>query len=137
MAEGMRKGLTRYGDPEFSLFLRKAFIKAMGHSDEALSRPIVGIANAYSCNSHEAKISWFPDLRHNCHLAPTHLDSVHGLGRCVVPPAVAAAGRDLWQDLAVEADLPRLGEAGQLESEGPGARFARVVADRRADGHGR
>ena len=26
MAEGMRKGLTSYGDPEFSLFLRKAFI---------------------------------------------------------------------------------------------------------------
>src|SRR5438034_5725901 len=48
MAQGMRKGLTRYGDPEFSLFLRKAFIKAMGHSDEALSRPIVGIANTSS-----------------------------------------------------------------------------------------
>jgi dihydroxy-acid dehydratase len=48
VAEGMRKGLTSYGDPEFSLFLRKAFIKAMGHSDEALSRPIVGIANTSS-----------------------------------------------------------------------------------------
>ncbi len=44
----MRKGLTSYGDPEFSLFLRKAFIKAMGHSDEALSRPIIGIANTSS-----------------------------------------------------------------------------------------
>jgi len=44
----MRKGLTRYGDPEFSLFLRKAFIKAMGHSDEALSRPIVGVADTSS-----------------------------------------------------------------------------------------
>src|SRR5213595_1230936 len=41
----MRKGLTSYGDPEFSLFLRKAFIKAMGHSDEALSRSIVGVAD--------------------------------------------------------------------------------------------
>ncbi|HYT96828.1 MAG TPA: IlvD/Edd family dehydratase [Casimicrobiaceae bacterium] len=48
MAQGMRKGLTSYGDPEFSLFLRKAFIKAMGHSDEALSRPIIGIANTSS-----------------------------------------------------------------------------------------
>ena len=48
MAQGMRKGLTRYGDPEFSLFLRKAFIKAMGHSDEALSRPIVGVADTSS-----------------------------------------------------------------------------------------
>ena len=48
MAQGMRKGLTRYGDSEFSLFLRKAFIKAMGHSDEALSRPIVGVADTSS-----------------------------------------------------------------------------------------
>src|SRR5664279_4837025 len=45
---GMRKGLTLYGDAEFSLFLRKAFIKAMGLSDDALARPIVGIANTYS-----------------------------------------------------------------------------------------
>jgi dihydroxy-acid dehydratase len=44
----MRKGLTSYGDPEFSLFLRKAFIKAMGYSDEALARPIVGIADTSS-----------------------------------------------------------------------------------------
>ena len=48
MSQGMRKGLTSYGDPEFSLFLRKAFIKAMGLSDDALSRPVVGIANTYS-----------------------------------------------------------------------------------------
>jgi dihydroxy-acid dehydratase len=48
VAQGMRKGLTSYGDPEFSLFLRKAFIKAMGYSDEALSRPIVGIADTSS-----------------------------------------------------------------------------------------
>src|SRR5664279_4516629 len=45
---GMRKGLTSYGDPEFSLFLRKAFIKAMGYSDEALARPIIGIADTSS-----------------------------------------------------------------------------------------
>ena len=48
MTSGMRKGLTAYGDPEFSLFLRKAFIRAMGYSDEALSRPIVGIADTGS-----------------------------------------------------------------------------------------
>ena len=48
MITGMRKGLTSYGDPDFSLFLRKAFIKAMGLSDDALSRPIVGIANTFS-----------------------------------------------------------------------------------------
>src|SRR5258705_1707281 len=48
MADGLRKGLTSYGDAGFSLFLRKAFIKAMGYSDDALNRPIVGIANTHS-----------------------------------------------------------------------------------------
>src|SRR6186713_351733 len=48
MAEGLRKGLTSYGDKDFSLFLRKAFIKGMGYSDDALDRPIVGITNTYS-----------------------------------------------------------------------------------------
>ena len=41
----MRRGLTAYGDEDFSLFLRKAFIKAMGYTDDALDRPIVGITN--------------------------------------------------------------------------------------------
>ncbi len=45
---GLRQGLTSYGDAKFSLFLRKAFIKAMGYSDDALDRPIVGITNTYS-----------------------------------------------------------------------------------------
>src|SRR5262245_13332493 len=45
---GMRRKLTAYGDQDFSLFLRKAFIKAMGYSDDALDRPIVGITNTYS-----------------------------------------------------------------------------------------
>ena len=48
MADGLRKGLASYGDAGFSLFLRKAFIKAMGYSDDALDRPIVGITNTYS-----------------------------------------------------------------------------------------
>ena len=48
MSKGLRKGLTSYGDAGFSLFLRKAFIKAMGYSDDALDRPIVGITNTYS-----------------------------------------------------------------------------------------
>ncbi|GJD53664.1 L-arabonate dehydratase [Methylobacterium crusticola] len=48
MGKGLRKGLTSYGDAGFSLFLRKAFIKAMGYSDDALGRPIVGITNTYS-----------------------------------------------------------------------------------------
>ena len=48
MSTGLRKGLTSYGDAGFSLFLRKAFIKAMGYSDDALERPIVGITNTFS-----------------------------------------------------------------------------------------
>ncbi len=46
--KGMRKGLTNYGDSGFSLFLRKAFIKGMGYSDDALDRPIIGIVNTSS-----------------------------------------------------------------------------------------
>ena len=48
MDSGMRKGLTSYGDAGFSLFLRKAFIKGMGYSDDALDRPIIGIADTSS-----------------------------------------------------------------------------------------
>ncbi len=45
---GMRKGLTSYGDLEFSLFLRKAFIKGAGYTDDALERPVIGIADTGS-----------------------------------------------------------------------------------------
>jgi dihydroxy-acid dehydratase len=45
---GLRQGLTSYGDAHFSLFLRKVFIKALGYSEDALSRPIVGIINTFS-----------------------------------------------------------------------------------------
>lgn len=45
---GMKKGLANYGDQEFSLFLRKAFIKGAGFTDNALDRPVIGIANTGS-----------------------------------------------------------------------------------------
>ncbi|HEY2025324.1 IlvD/Edd family dehydratase [Paraburkholderia sp.] len=45
---GLRQGLTNYGDEGFSLFLRKAFIKGAGYTDDALTRPIVAIANTGS-----------------------------------------------------------------------------------------
>src|SRR6202789_392406 len=48
MTTGLRKSLATYGDAAFSLFLRKAFIKAAGYSDDALDRPIVGITNTHS-----------------------------------------------------------------------------------------
>jgi len=46
--KGFRQGLATYGDAEFSLFLRKVFIKAGGYSDDALERPVVGITNTAS-----------------------------------------------------------------------------------------
>ena len=45
---GMRQGLTSYGDNGFSLFLRKAFIKGAGYTDEALDRPVIGIVDTGS-----------------------------------------------------------------------------------------
>ncbi len=59
-ASGMRKGLTAYGDPGFSLFLRKAFIKAAaspttrstGRSSESPTpRPTTIPATAMSARS--------------------------------------------------------------------------------------
>lgn len=47
-SSGLRQGLTSYGDAHFSLFLRKVFIKALGYSEDALSRPIIGIINTHS-----------------------------------------------------------------------------------------
>ena len=45
---GLRKGLTHYGDSGFSLFLRKAFIKGAGYTDDALERPVIGIVDTGS-----------------------------------------------------------------------------------------
>jgi dihydroxy-acid dehydratase len=57
---GLANNLTEYGDSEFALYLRRSFAKAMGFSDEALARPVIGILNTYSelnnCHRH------FPQL---------------------------------------------------------------------------
>ncbi len=45
---GMRGGLVSYGDEEFALFLRTAFIKGAGYTDDALDRPVVGVVNTGS-----------------------------------------------------------------------------------------
>jgi dihydroxy-acid dehydratase len=45
---GLARGLTNYGDPDFSLYLRRSFVKSMGYSRQMLARPIVGIANSAS-----------------------------------------------------------------------------------------
>lgn len=41
-SEGLHRGLAHYGDRAFSLFLRKAFIKGAGFTDDALNRPVMG-----------------------------------------------------------------------------------------------
>jgi dihydroxy-acid dehydratase len=57
---GFRRGLTNYGDRDFSLYLRRSFASSMGYSREMLDRPIVGIASSASgfnnCHRH------FPEL---------------------------------------------------------------------------
>lgn len=47
-AQGLSSGTVNYGDKEFALFLRRAFIKGAGLSDEDLSKPIVGIIDTSS-----------------------------------------------------------------------------------------
>jgi dihydroxy-acid dehydratase len=46
--KGIARGLTNYGDQDFSLYLRRSFARSMGISDRLLSRPVVGIAAAES-----------------------------------------------------------------------------------------
>ncbi|MBN1947725.1 MAG: dihydroxy-acid dehydratase [Bradymonadales bacterium] len=45
---GIYRNLTSYGDPEFSRFLRRAFLSAAGYDPQDLGRPIVGIADTSS-----------------------------------------------------------------------------------------
>ena len=57
---GLHKGLTTYGDSGFSMFLRKAFIKGAGYTDDALDRRIVGIVDTGSafnpCHGNSAQL---------------------------------------------------------------------------------
>jgi len=57
---GLAHGLTNYGDPDFSLYLRRSFAQSMGYSRAMLGRPVVGIAYTESgfnnCHRH------FPEL---------------------------------------------------------------------------
>ena len=46
--EGLGRGLTNYGDADFSIYLRRSFARSMGYSDEMLGRPIVGIVDTGS-----------------------------------------------------------------------------------------
>ncbi|MGB3313343.1 MAG: IlvD/Edd family dehydratase [Albidovulum sp.] len=59
-AQGFARGLTNYGDHDFSIYLRRSFASSMGYSQDVLKKPIVGIANSFSgfnnCHRH------FPEL---------------------------------------------------------------------------
>ena len=46
--KGIDKNLTRYGDTEFSRYMRRAFLSSAGYDGEDLDRPIIGIADTSS-----------------------------------------------------------------------------------------
>src|SRR5215471_20772917 len=46
--KGIARGLTNYGDQDFSLYLRRSFLRSMGISDRLLAAPVIGIAAAES-----------------------------------------------------------------------------------------
>jgi dihydroxy-acid dehydratase len=45
---GLYRGLTDYGDREFSRYLRRSFLHSTGRSPESLERPVIGIATSAS-----------------------------------------------------------------------------------------
>ncbi len=58
--QGLEHGLTNYGDPDFSAYLRRSFAQSMGYSRAFLAKPVVGIAYTGSgfnnCHRH------FPEM---------------------------------------------------------------------------
>jgi dihydroxy-acid dehydratase len=58
---GIRRGLTHYGDPGFSLFVRGAFARGLGLTGEDLERPIIGLAQTWSefnpCHRHLREVA--------------------------------------------------------------------------------
>src|ERR671923_1357420 len=59
--EGIRRGLTSYGDDGFSTFIRRAFGKGMGLSHEDMEKPVIGICNTWSelnhCHRHLREVA--------------------------------------------------------------------------------
>ncbi len=57
---GIERGLTNYGDRDFSRYMRRSFAMSMGYSRDTLEKPVVGIAYTPSgfnnCHRH------FPEL---------------------------------------------------------------------------
>src|SRR5262245_44629818 len=61
MTHGIRRGLTNYGDPAFSLFIRGAYARGSGLTTEDLARPTIGIAQPWSefnpCHRHLREVA--------------------------------------------------------------------------------
>src|SRR5919204_4988177 len=61
MTHGIERGLTNYGDPAFSLFIRGAYARGAGLTTEDLGRPIIGIAQTWSefnpCHRHLREVA--------------------------------------------------------------------------------
>ena len=57
---GIYRNPTSYADPEFSKYMRRAFLAAAGYDREDVARPVIGIASTVSdynpCHAH------MPDL---------------------------------------------------------------------------
>ena len=45
---GINRNLTSYGDPQFSKYIRRAFLAAAGYDGEDVDRPVIGIASTVS-----------------------------------------------------------------------------------------
>jgi hypothetical protein len=45
---GLARGLTNYGDADFSRYLRRSFAKSIGYSGAKLARPVIEIAKSQS-----------------------------------------------------------------------------------------
>ena len=58
---GVRRGLTNYGDPEFSMFVRGAYARGGGLTPEDLARPVIGLAQTWSefnpCHRHLREVA--------------------------------------------------------------------------------
>jgi dihydroxy-acid dehydratase len=58
---GIARGLTDYGDPDFSSFIRGAYARGAGLSPQDLSRPVIGIAQTWSefnpCHRHLREVA--------------------------------------------------------------------------------
>ena len=46
--KGLAGGLTHMGDPDFALYMRKAFASSMGYSKAILEKPVIGIVDTTS-----------------------------------------------------------------------------------------